>query len=328
MVESTINNQKKMKGIWLNDGQISYREDLSFPKLGAGDALVRVLQAGICNTDLELVKGYYPFSGIPGHEFVGVVEVGPDDLMGKRVVSELTIGCGQCAECRHKNEKHCLQRQVLGIYDRPGAFAQWLAMPSKYLHIVPDQVSTDFAIFAEPLAAALQIQEQITLGDNANILILGVGKLGFLIAETLKQHKQNLTLAVRSHSAMVRLADLGYQAVLSDTLIPNTYDVVIEVTGTQAGLPIAISAVRPTGTIVLKSTFAEALSVDLSPLVVQEITMMGSRCGPFEKSLALLASGDIALGHLIGTRYSLQQAPAGFAEAARPGSGKVIVQMT
>jgi 2-desacetyl-2-hydroxyethyl bacteriochlorophyllide A dehydrogenase len=319
--------QRKMKGIWLANGELTYRDDLPFPRIGQGDALVRVLQAGICATDLELVKGYYPFSGIPGHEFVGVVEAGPDHLIGKRVVSELTIACGHCTECTRNKENHCLKRQVLGIYDRPGAFAEWIAIPPECLHIVPENIGTDLATFAEPLAAALQIQEQVHLDDNLKILILGVGKLGFLIAETLKNRQGNLTLAVRTHQSVERLNALGYHCMMSDQLAQNHYDVVVEVTGTKEGFPIAINAVRPTGTIVLKSTFAEHITADLSPLVVQEIKVIGSRCGPFDKSLALMATGEIEPEHLIGSKYPLKQAISGFTEAASCKGGKVIIQM-
>lgn len=314
-----------MRGIWLEEGAVSLRDGLPVPTPGPAEALVRVVRAGICNTDLELVGGYYPYTGILGHEFAGVVEQGPDDLRGQRVVGEINATCGQCPSCRTGRRNHCRRRTVLGIVGRDGAFADYLSLPVDNLHRIPDSVSFDAATFTEPLAAALQIQEQLTMDEGDRILVVGDGKLGQLVAMSLAL-AGDVTVLGRHESKLSLLRECGMAAV-QELAGEAEFDIVVECTGNPGGFERARAAVRSAGTLVLKSTYAGALTVDASALVVDEIRLIGSRCGPFAPALALLESGAVAVDRLISDRFRLRDGLDGFARARRRGVLKVLLDV-
>ncbi len=270
-----------MKGIWLENQHLELRNDIPLPAIAADEALVKVLRAGICNTDLELLRGYYPYQGVLGHEFVGIVEQGPDDLINQRVVGEINATCGHCRYCQTGQATHCENRTVLGIVNRNGAFAEYLALPVKNLYPVPDSVSTDAATFTEPIAAALEIQEQVTITPQTKVLVVGDGKLGQLVAQTLALTGCDL-LAIGRHGE--KLANLTAQNIatgFAEVVTDRAFDIAVECTGNPDGFAIARRALRPRGILVLKSTYANQLSLDISSIVVDEITLIGSRCGPF-----------------------------------------------
>ncbi|MGB0590188.1 MAG: MDR/zinc-dependent alcohol dehydrogenase-like family protein [Myxococcota bacterium] len=317
-----------MRGLWLQDGDLSLRDDLSPPPLSAGDAQVRVLTAGVCSTDLELVRGYMPFTGVPGHEFVGVVEEGPADWMGQRVVGEINAACGVCATCQAGRGNHCPSRTVVGIVNHHGAFAERMVLPSRNLHRVPNSVSTEAAAFTEPLAAALRIGEQVSATPGARVIVVGAGRLGQLIARTLAVTDCELSVVVRSDRGRALLANHGIHTATADALDTASADLVVEVTGNPAGFAIARRLVRPGGTLVMKSTYAGELTVNASMLVVDEITLVGSRCGPFKPALELLERGAIEVSDLIAARYPLSQGLEAFEVAGRPGALKVQVEMS
>lgn len=323
--ESRVNNAF-MKGIWLEQNQLRLRTELPIPKPAPGEALVRVLQAGICNTDLELLRGYYPYTGILGHEFVGVVEQGNDHLVGQRVVGEINAACGTCRFCQRGMPTHCEQRSVLGIVNRNGAFADYLCLPIANLHPVPDKVSTDAATFTEPLAAALEIQQQVSITPNDRVLVIGDGKLGQLVAQTIALTSCDLLAVGRHPDKLANLAARGIQTGLVDAIAPKSFDVAVECTGNPEGFAIALNSLRPRGTLVLKSTYAGKLRLDASAIVVDEITLVGSRCGPFPAALELLASGKVDVLPLIQARYPLSEGLAAFEQAQRRGTMKILLE--
>jgi len=318
-----------MRGLWLEEQAIRLREDLPRPEPGSGEARVRVSVAGICNTDLELVRGYYPFTGIPGHEFVGRIEAAPgaDQWEGRRVVGEINASCGACAACAAGRRTHCARRTVLGIRGRNGAFAEWLTLPRANLHEVPDGLPDETAVFTEPLAAALEIQEQVPIGPGDRVVVVGDGKLGTLVAQTLALTGCALTVIGRHPAKLAALAARGIATATESDLASGQADVAVECTGNAEGLERARGAVRPRGTIVLKSTYRGRASLDVSRIVVDEITLVGSRCGPFAPALALLAEGRVDVRPLVHARFPLHEAVAAFAEAARPGVMKVLVEV-
>ncbi len=317
-----------MKGLWLEHNRLELREDLPMPEPGPGEALVRVLRAGICNTDIELLRGYYPYTGILGHEFVGVVEQGPDHLLQQRVVGEINAACGECGFCRTGQPTHCENRTVLGIVKRNGAFAEYLTLPVKNLHLVPETVSTDAATFTEPLAAALEIQEQVPLSDRDRVLVVGDGKLGQLVSQSLAITGCDLLVVGRHRDKLQNLTQLGIAVSLSDAIAPRSFDLAVECTGNPEGFAIARRALRPRGILVLKSTYAAQLTLDVSSLVVDEITLIGSRCGPFPKALALLSQNRVSVNPLIQARYPLQDAIAAFEQAQQRGVLKVLLDIS
>ncbi|MCK5439779.1 MAG: alcohol dehydrogenase catalytic domain-containing protein [Gemmatimonadetes bacterium] len=315
-----------MKAIWLEDGGLKVR-DVPAPDPPAGEARVKVRRAGICNTDLELVRGYYPFTGVLGHEFVGVVETGPDELMGRRVVGEINAVCGSCRACREDRKTHCEHRTVLGIVGRHGAFAEYFTLPIDNLHVVPENVSDDHGTFTEPLAAALEIQQQIDVSATDRVLVVGDGKLGQLIARTLALTGCDLTVLGRHAEKLELLASHGTAIDDPDSVGPATFDIAVECTGNADGFATARRALRPRGTLVLKSTYAGDLTFDASALVVDEITLVGSRCGPFAPALELLANGTIDVAPLIHARYPLEDGLNAFEHAAKPSVLKVLLEV-
>ncbi|MBW4576661.1 MAG: alcohol dehydrogenase catalytic domain-containing protein [Aphanothece sp. CMT-3BRIN-NPC111] len=316
-----------MKALWLENNELQLRTDLPIPESPPGEALVRVVRAGICNTDLELLKGYYPYTGILGHEFVGVVEQGPEQLIGKRVVGEINAVCGQCRFCRNGQPTHCENRTVLGIVNRNGAFAEYLTLPVENLHPVPESVPTDVATFTEPVAAALEIQQQVQVRPSDRVLVVGDGKLGQLVAQTLALTGCELLVVGRHQDKLANLAARGIPTGLADAVTDRAFDLSVECTGNPEGFVIARRALRPRGTLLLKSTYAGQLTFDASSLVVDEIALIGSRCGPFSPALQLLAEGRVDVEPLIHARYPLGEGLAAFERAQRRGVLKVLLDL-
>jgi threonine dehydrogenase-like Zn-dependent dehydrogenase len=292
--------------------------------------VVRVSLAGICGTDLELRDGYAGFAGVPGHEFVGVVETAPDaeEWSGRRVVGEINAACGACPECGRGARAHCERRTVLGIRGRHGAFAERLVLPVANLHEAPRSVPDEAAVFAEPLAAALRLQEQVPVAPGTRVVVVGAGRLGLLVARTLALTGCELRVAARGPDRRSRVEALGLPAWDAASLPGRWADVAVDCTGRPEGLAVAHHVLRPRGALVLKSTHAQPAPLNLSPLVVDEITVVGSRCGPFPPALALLAEGKVAVADLVEATYPLDEAGAAYAHAARPGALKVLLRAT
>jgi threonine dehydrogenase-like Zn-dependent dehydrogenase len=315
-----------MKALWLENNQISLR-DVPQPDK-TGEALIRIRRAGICSTDLELVRGYYPYNGVLGHEFVGEVVSAPDvSWIGQRVVGEINAVCGKCESCLSGRPTHCESRTVLGIANRDGVFAEYTALPVENLHRVPDSVPDEAAVFTEPLAAALEIQQQIQIKPTDRVLLVGAGRLGQLVAQTLVLTGCDLRVLVRHAGPKELLAARGIKTITGDEVQPRKWDIVIEATGSPAGFDIACKAIRPRGTLVMKSTYAGELTINFSPLVVDEITIVGSRCGPFAPALRLLERREVDPTFLIAAQYRLEESVKAFEHAARPGMLKVLVGM-
>jgi len=316
-----------MKALWLENNQLQLRSDVPIPEPLPGEALVRVVRAGICNTDLELLRGYYPYTGILGHEFVGVVEQGPKQLVGVRVVGEINAVCGECRFCRSGQPTHCENRTVLGIVNRNGAFAEYLTLPIANLHPVPDNVPTDVATFTEPVAAALEIQQQVPVRPDDRVLVVGDGKLGQLVAQTLALTGCDLLVVGRHRNKLDYLAARGIKTGLADVVTDRAFDLSVECTGNPEGFAIARRALRPRGTLVLKSTYAGHLTFDASSLVVDEITLIGSRCGPFPQALQVISQEQVDVKYLIQSHYPLDEAIAAFDRAQERGILKVLLEI-
>ncbi len=316
-----------MYGLWLEDQRLALRDDLPIPVPPAGEALIRVRRAGICNTDLEMVRGYYPFTGILGHEFVGIVE-SPGDWHGMRVCGEINATCGECAQCLAGRKTHCERRTVLGIKNRNGAFAEYLTLPVDNLHAVPNGVPDNEAVYTEPLAAALEITQRVSVRPNDKVVVLGDGKLGLLSALVLDQTGCSLTAVGRHRNKLDVLAARGIRTALVGDPLDLKADIVVECTGNPSGFELARKLLRAQGTLVLKSTYAGTASVDLSWVVVDEITVAGSRCGPFAPALDLLARRAVDVRPLTHARYPLKDGMAAMEHAARPGVLKVLLEIS
>jgi len=315
-----------MNSVHLENGRVSIRPRPR-PRRPAGSALIRLLCGGICNTDLELQRGYYGFRGTPGHEFVGeVVEADTASLVGRRVVGEINISCGACAWCRRGLGRHCPKREVLGIVRRPGSFSEYFVLPERNLHAIPASIPTESAVFTEPLAAACEILEQVSLRRGAQVAILGDGKLGLLVAQVLQLSGKEAHLFGR-HKEKLAIADAaGVKVDLVRKSLPaRAFDWVVEATGSPEGLRQAVSMVRPRGTVVIKSTVHGLVSMDAAHIVVDEITIIGSRCGRFEPALRLLRGGRLNLAAMITARLPLTEAPQAFDLAAARGSLKILL---
>jgi len=309
------------------DGELRLIEDYPRPTPPPGEALVRVKLAGICNTDLEIVRGYMGFRGVLGHEFVGVVESCEDEgLVGRRVVGEINASCGQCDYCRAGMPTHCPHRTTLGIQGRDGAFAEYLTLPTRNLHPVPEDMPDEVAVFTEPLAAALEVTEQVHVRPTDRVVVLGDGKLGLLVAQVLGLTGCDL-LAVGHHAEKLAiLARRGIETALESEAPRLEADVVVDCTGRPAGFATAKRMLRPRGRLVLKSTYHGRAEVDLTSLVVDEVVLIGSRCGPFDAALRLLGRGLIDVQSLIGAVYPLAEGLAAFEKAAERGMLKVLLR--
>jgi alcohol dehydrogenase len=306
------------------DGELRLA-DVPRPVPQEGQALLRVRRAGICNTDLELTRGYMGFSGILGHEFVAEVVEGPSEWLEKRVVGEINIAEGDCDMCRLGVPSQCRHRTTMGINGHPGAFAEYMALTTNNLYVVPDEVSDDQAVFVEPLAAALQILEAVHVSPRNHVVVVGAGKLGLLCAQVLRLTGADVKVVVRSSYALPLLNQWGLPAVRADDLSANRADVVVDCTGNAAGFATALDLVRPRGTIVLKSTYADLPQANLTRVVVDEVRVIGSRCGPFAAALNLLRQGLIDTETMIAARFPLEQGLTAFERAFQPGMLKVLL---
>ena len=320
-----------MRALYLEEGQLTLHDDYPRPGVGADDALIRVTLAGICSTDLELVKGYAGgFRGVLGHEFVGVVEaVGLADAtewIGRRVVGSINLGCRRCAVCLGEGPEHCPNRTTLGIHNKDGVFADYVTLPVANLLSVPDNVADEEAVFTEPLAAALRIREQIAVRPAARAAVVGPGRLGLLVAQVLALAGGDVTVLGRRVESLELPRQLGLVTGLVDDEADDTFDLVVEATGNDAGFAHSLRLVRSRGTLVLKSTFHGNANINLTKLVVAEINVIGSRCGPFAPALRLLARTAVAVRPLIEAEYPLADALAAFAHADRPGARKVLLR--
>ena len=314
-----------MNALWLEDNKISLRE-ISQPRK-ADEALIKIRKAGICSTDLELVKGYYPYTGVIGHEFVGeVMEAQDASWIGQRVVGDINVVCGQCEHCRSGRPTHCEHRTVLGIVNRDGTFAEYTTLPIANLHRVPDSVPDEMAVFTEPLAAALEIQDQIQVKPTDRVLLVGAGRLGQLIAQTLALTGCDLHVVARHARQQSLLQARAIKTVTEDQIQPWRWDIVVEATGSPDGFALARRAIRPRGTMVLKSTYKGDMSVNFSSIVVDEVNLIGSRCGPFEPALRLMESKQVDPTVLIAAEFKLGEALKAFEHAAETGVLKVLVE--
>ncbi|HVO97451.1 MAG TPA: alcohol dehydrogenase catalytic domain-containing protein [Bryobacteraceae bacterium] len=308
-----------MLEVHLENGIVSVRKS-PLPRVAKGFARIRLLAAGICSTDLELQRGYYGFSGTPGHEFVGELED------GTRVAGEINLACGHCAWCARGLGRHCPHRTVLGIVKHPGAFREYLTLPVKNLHRVPKSIPTEHAIFIEPVAAACEILDQVKIAKGTHVAVLGDGKLGLLIAQVLQAHGAKVLLLGRHRDKMRLVEWCGVTTELISELPRETFPIVVDATGSAEGLRAAIAMCQPRGTVVMKSTVHGLVAIDTAPAIVNEITLVGSRCGRFEPALRILASGKVRVGDLISGEFPLDRAPEAFAHAATKGVLKVLLR--
>lgn len=316
----------RMHGLYL-DEVVRLRTDLPVPIPRPEEALVRVRLAGVCGTDIALLRGYLPYRGVLGHEFVGEIAAAPaaPQRVGQRVVGEINVTCGNCTQCRAGRPSHCERREVLGIRGRDGAFAEYLILPLTNLHSVPDTVPNEPAVFTEPLAAAVQITRQLHIAPTERVLVVGAGRLGQLIARVLRLTGCELAVVARREHQRELLADAGIRWLAEDAVAGGGFDIVVEASGAPGGLALARRALRAGGTLVLKSTYADEVAVDLAGLVVDEITVVGSRCGPFPAALRLLAHGLVDPMPLIDERIPLSRAEAALRRAGEPGVLKVLI---
>lgn len=302
--------------------------DIPEPRPAEGEALVRVLTAGICRTDLEILKGYMGFKGVPGHEFVGIVEeCSNPHLQGKRVVGEINCVCHRCRYCQLEMPQHCMNRTVLGIAGRNGAFAEYLALPEENLHLVPSSIRDDVAAFTEPVAAAFRITEQVAIGLDDRVIVLGDGKLGQLCAQVLWLHTKHLVCVGKHPWKLDLLKDLHINIARHDDPLEPGADVVVDATGSPDGLRRALELVRPEGTVVLKTTVADPTPVDLSQPVVNEVKIIGSRCGPFRPALGALAMGNVEVRPMITETHVLPHALHALERAAAGAVMKVLLHI-
>lgn len=315
-----------MKAVEVRDGAVRLRNDHPEPQRAEGEVVVRVLRAGVCETDLQLMQGYMGFAGVLGHEFVGVAETGR--YAGRRVVGEINCSCRRCELCLAGLGNHCPRRSVLGILNRDGAFAERLTLPERNLHLVPGEVDDDAAVFTEPLAAAFQIPTQIELRRDQRVIVLGAGRLGNLCAQVLSAAVVSLTVVGKHDSKLARLRELGVDVCRLDELpAERKADVVVDCTGSPSGLPTALRCVRPRGTVVLKTTIAGEQGLSLAPFVIDEITLVGSRCGPFDRALQALRDGEVAVSPLVSARFPLSEGLAALDAASSESAMKVLIDV-
>ena len=314
-----------MRAIVLDD-RVTLQEARPSPNPAPGEVLVRVTCAGICETDLQLIKGYMGFRGVLGHEFVGVAESGP--LAGRRVVGEINCACWTCETCRRGLNTHCPNRTVIGILNHDGAFADVIAVPQRNLHAVPDSLPDDIAVFTEPVAAAFQIPAQMSIKSTDRVIVIGDGRLGNLCAQVLARLSNRVTVVGKHPPKLALLKVLGIDtALLSDPIDDRSADIVVDCTGSETGLPAALRLVRPRGTIVLKTTVAGTQTLAWAPFVIDEVTLIGSRCGPFDRALDGLERGEVDVKPLISERYDLGQGLQALERAQAKSVLKVLLNV-
>jgi len=322
-----------MIAVQLESGRVELRRK-PMPRIAPGFARIRLIAAGICSTDLELQRGYYGFRGTPGHEFVGMVTEAEDaSYIGQRVAGEINLACGKCEWCARGLGRHCPTRKVLGIVDHPGAFQEFLTLPVRNLHRVPRSIPDEHAVFIEPVAAACEILDQVKIAKRRRVAVLGDGKLGLLIAQVLHASGADVHLYGR-HRHKLKIADRAgvvTEIMRDQRLRPgkspqHAYPIVVDATGSPEGLRAAIAMCVPRGTVVMKSTVHGLVPIDTAPAIVNEITLVGSRCGRFEPALRMLASGKVRVDDLISEQFPLDRAPEAFARAATKGVLKVLLR--
>lgn len=311
-----------MKGVYCDGSSIRLRDDLPVPQAQPGEVVLGVRTVGICDTDLQLARGYLGFQGILGHEFVGQTET------GQRVTAEINHPCRVCPVCLAGRPQHCPNRTVLGIVGHDGAMAEYVRVPAATLHQVPESLDDREAVFIEPLAAAFRITEQLELGPDLHMAILGDGKLGLLCAWVARLTGAQVHL-IGKHPAKLSLAG---EAIVTHGLenvgaLGKSFDVVVDCTGSHSGLPTALVLVKSCGTVVLKTTVAGSYTVDLAGIVIDEVRLIGSRCGPFSKAIAALSDRLIDVRPLIGAEFPLAEAEEAFRAAGEKGARKVLIHV-
>ena len=317
-----------MNALLLEGGDLRLDSNYPQPVTGPGEALVRIRLAGICATDLEMVKGYAEgFNGILGHEFVGeVVEAAADTWIGQRVVGSINIGCGTCNRCLEQGPEHCEQRQVLGIHRHDGAFADYLTLPLDNLYSIPEQIPDEVAVFTEPVAATAHILDQVELSPSMRMAVVGPGRVGLLIGQVLQISGASVTMVGRSDESLKLPSQMGLTTSLGSDLADSTFDLVVEASGNESGFEQALRLIKPLGTLVLKSTFHGSNYINLSRLVVDEITVVGSRCGSFPAALRLLSDRQIDVMSLIDAEYPLIDGVSALKHATQSGVRKVLLR--
>lgn len=314
--------------VWRLDEKGARLAEAPRPAPGPGEALLRITLAGICSTDLELIRGYAGFSGVLGHEFTAVVEAAPSSpsWVGKRVVGTINLGCRECGECLACGPEHCPRRTVLGIFRKDGIFADYATLPVVNLLEIPDSLEDAAAVFTEPLAAALRPFDQLILPPAARVAVVGPGRLGSLIVQVLALSGARPAVFGRRPESLALAASWGFETGLLAAAPGDAFDLVVEATGNEAGLAESLRLVKPKGTLVLKSTFHGKASVDLTKVVVGEVRLVGSRCGPFAPALRLLEKGAVDVASLVEAEYPLSRAAEAFEHAARPGVRKILLR--
>ncbi len=315
-----------MKATFFDGKQMIFDNNYPDPKFN--ETLVQVNLAGICGTDLEILNGYMKYTGILGHEFVGtVVKSNNPDLIGKRVVGEINAGCTKCDFCIRGMERHCPSRTVLGILKRDGAFAEFLSLPEKNLHIIPDSISDEQAVFVEPLAAAFEINEQISLKPEWNVAVVGDGRLAQLIIQVIKLTCSNITCFGKHQNKLEGLIQSGIKIKIGiESTDEQLFDLVVEATGSNSGFTDTMKLVKPRGTVVLKSTIASRENLDLTSTIINEITLIGSRCGLFKPAIDALATGVISVNSMIDSTFSLDKFEDAIIHAKKPNTLKVFLK--
>ena len=315
-----------MKATYFDGKQIILDEN--FPDPQSDETLVRVNLAGICGTDLEILDGYMEYTGILGHEFVGTVEKSRNPTMvGKRVVGEINAGCGKCDSCMSGMQRHCPSRTVLGILKRDGAFAEFLSLPEKNLHVIPDSISNEQAVFVEPLAAAFEIKEQVSLKPEWNVAVVGDGRLAQLIIQVIKLTCSNITCFGKHESKLEGLVQSGIKIKIGiESTDEKLFDLVVEATGSNSGFVDTMKLVKPRGIVILKSTIASRENLDLTPTIINEITLIGSRCGLFKPAIDALASGIISVNSMIDSTFPLEKFEDAIVHAKNPNTLKVFLK--
>ena len=315
-----------MKAACFDGKDMKYDENYPDPK--PGEVLVRVNLAGICGTDLEILDGYMEYHGILGHEFVGTVEKADNPaLIGKRVVGEINAGCGKCESCQKGMGRHCPNRTVLGILKRDGAFAEFLSLPENNLHMIPDSMTDEQAVFVEPLAAAFEIKEQVSLQPQWSVAVVGDGRLAQLIVRVLKNTCPNITCFGRHKSKLESLINIGVKIKIGiEKSDEQSFDLVVEATGSNSGFADTMKLIKPRGTVILKSTIASRENLDLTPTVVNEITLIGSRCGLFKPAIDALATGMVSVDSMIDSTFPLEKFSEAIIHAKKPDTLKVFLK--
>ena len=315
-----------MKAVYFDGKKMILDENYLEPN--PGETLVRVSLAGICGTDLEIIQGYMEYDGILGHEFVGTVEKSDNsELIGKRVVGEINTGCGKCDYCEKGMERHCPSRTVLGILRRNGAFAEFLSLPEKNLHVIPDSISDEQAVFVEPLAAAFEIGEQVSLQPQWGVAVVGDGRLAQLIIQVLKLKCSNITCFGRHKAKLQSLVNDGTKIKVDiDSSDEQSFDLVVDATGSNSGFVDAMKLIKPRGTVVLKSTVASKENLDLTPAIINEITLVGSRCGLFKPAIDALATGIVSVDFMVDSVFALENFSEAIEHAKKPDTLKVFLK--